>query len=57
MFKHGNRPNKQEFNSLFSRITWVRCYQKGKTTVDLNEQEKKGFWKDAVPQAKSGEQA
>jgi len=25
------------FNSLFSRTTWVSQYQKGKTSVDLNE--------------------
>jgi len=25
------------FNSLFSRTTWVSRYQKGKTSLDLNE--------------------
>ena len=25
------------FNDLFSRTTWVRWYQKGKTSLDLNE--------------------
>jgi len=25
------------FNGLFSRTTWVRWYQKGKTSLDLNE--------------------
>ena len=25
------------FNSLFSRTTWVSLYQKGKTSLDLNE--------------------
>jgi len=25
------------FNGLFSRTTWVSWYQKGKTTLDLNE--------------------
>jgi len=25
------------FNGLFSRITWVSRYQKGKTSLDLNE--------------------
>ena len=27
----------QPFNGLFSRTTWVRRYQKGKTSLDLNE--------------------
>ena len=44
-----------EFNSLFSRIALVCCYQKGKTIVDLNEQEK--ILERRLPQAKSGEQA
>jgi len=25
------------FNNLFSRTTWVSWYQKGKTSLDLNE--------------------
>ena len=25
------------FNGLFSRTTWLSCYQKGKTNLDLNE--------------------
>jgi len=25
------------FNGLFSRTTWVSCYQKGKTSLDLDE--------------------
>jgi len=25
------------FNGLFSRTTWARRYQKGKTSLDLNE--------------------
>jgi len=25
------------FNGLFSRTTWVSWYQKGKTSLDLNE--------------------
>jgi len=27
----------QPFNGLFSRTTWVSWYQKGKTSLDLNE--------------------
>jgi len=27
----------QLFNGLFSRTTWVRQYQKGKSSLDLNE--------------------
>ena len=32
------------FNSLFSRITWVSRYQKGKTSLDLNEARDGGGW-------------
>jgi len=34
-------------NGLFSRTTWVSRYQKGKTSLDLNEQQMMAFW-DAV---------
>ena len=30
------------FNGLFSRTTWVSRYQKGKTSVDLNEARDEG---------------
>ena len=32
------------FNGLFSRTTWVRQYQKGKTSPDLNEARDDGVW-------------
>jgi len=33
---HGtNKKNKQPFNGLFSRTTWVSRYQKGKTNLDF----------------------
>jgi len=32
------------FNGLFSRITWVSQYQKGKTCLDLMRQEMTSFW-------------
>jgi len=32
------------FNSLFSRTTWVSQYQKGKTSLDLNEARDDGVW-------------
>jgi len=31
------------FNSLFSRTTWVSQYQKGKTSLDLNQARDNGF--------------
>ena len=31
-------------NGLFSRTTWVTQYQKGKTSLDLNEARDDGFW-------------
>jgi len=31
------------FNGLFSRTTWVSRYQKGKTSLDLNEARGMGF--------------
>jgi len=34
----------QPFNSLFSRTTWVSQYQKGKTSLDLNEARDNGVW-------------
>jgi len=32
------------FNGLFSRTTWVIRYQKGKTSLDLNEARDDGVW-------------
>jgi len=32
------------FNGVFSRTTWVRRYQKGKTSLDLNEARDVGVW-------------
>ena len=32
------------FNGHFSGITWVSRYQKGKTSLDLNEARDDGFW-------------
>jgi len=32
------------FNGLFSRITWVSWYQKGKTSLDLNEAGDDAVW-------------
>jgi len=32
------------FNGLFSRTAWVSRYQKGKTSLDLNEARDDGFW-------------
>jgi len=32
------------FNGLFSRTTWVSRYQKGKTSLDLNEARDDGVW-------------
>ena len=32
------------FNGLFSRITWVSRYQKGKTSLDLHEARHDGVW-------------
>ena len=32
------------FNGLFSRTTWVSQYQKGKTSLDLNEARDDGVW-------------
>jgi len=34
----------QPFNGLFSRTAWVSQYQKGKTSLDLNEARDGGFW-------------
>ena len=31
-------------NSLFSRITWVSQYQKGKTSLDINDARDDGVW-------------
>ena len=42
--------NYYTFNGLFLRTTWVSWYQKGKTSLDLNEQETIRFW-DAVASA------
>ena len=36
--------HKNLFNGLFSRTTWVSQYQKGKTSLDLNEARDGGFW-------------
>jgi len=38
------------FNGLFSGTTWVSRYQKGKTSLDLNEARDGGVW-DAVASA------
>jgi len=38
------------FNGLFSRTTRISRYQKGKTSLDLNEARDNGFW-DAVASA------
>jgi len=38
------------FNGLFSRTTWLSQYQKGKTSLDLNEARNDGFG-DAVASA------
>jgi len=32
------------FNGLFSRTMWVSHYQKGKTSLDLNEARNNGVW-------------
>ena len=32
------------FNGFFSRTTWVSRYQKGKTSLDLNEARDDGVW-------------
>ena len=32
------------FNGLFFRTTWVSQYQKGKSSLDLNEARDDGFW-------------
>jgi len=32
------------FDDLFSRTTWVSNYQKGKTSLDINEARDDGFW-------------
>jgi len=32
------------FNGFFSRTTWVNRYQKGKTSLDLNEARDDGVW-------------
>jgi len=32
------------FSSLFSRTTWVSRYQKGKSSLDLNEARDDGVW-------------
>jgi len=32
------------FNGLFSRTTWVNWYQKGKTSLELNEARNDGVW-------------
>jgi len=47
------------FNGLFSRTTWVHWYQKGKTSLDLNEARDDGvlgcsgiswtIWKQSAP--------
>ena len=39
------------FNGLFSRTTWVSWYQKGKTSLDLNEAKHDGVFGDAVASA------
>jgi len=31
-------------NGFFSGTTWVSCYQKGKTSLDLNEARDYGVW-------------
>jgi len=36
------------FNGLFSRTTWVSRYQKGKTSLDLNEARNNGAWDGSV---------
>ena len=33
------------FNGLFSRTTWLSQYQKGKTSLDLNEARYHGVWR------------
>ena len=35
------------FNGLFSRTSWVSRYQKGKTSLDLNEARDDGVWDDS----------
>ena len=34
---YGKTTTTTTFNGLFSRTTWVSQYQKGKTSLDLNE--------------------
>jgi len=34
------------FNGLFFRTTWISRYQKGKSSLDLNESGDNGFWGD-----------
>ena len=41
---------KYPFNGLFSEATWVSRYQKGETSLDLNEARDDGVW-DAVASA------
>ena len=38
------------FNGFYSRTTWLSWYQKGKTSLDLNEARDDGVW-DAVAAA------
>ena len=40
------------FNSLFSRTTWVRRYQKGNTSLDLDEVRDYGLFTSGGPYAK-----
>jgi len=39
------------FNCLFSRTTWISQYQKGKTSLDLNEERDGGGFGMAVASA------
>ena len=39
------------FNGLFSRTTWISWYQKGKTSLDLNEARHDGVFGTAVASA------
>ena len=39
----------QLLNGIFSKTTWVSWYEKGKTSLDLNEARDDGIWDDSAP--------
>jgi len=47
LFKFNHGIITDPFNGLFSTTTWISQYQKGKTSLDLNEATVDGIWDDS----------